>query len=141
MAQEVCAAINRGSGRAVIRVDDKTGLLSLEDVLLVGLRPILERRRMVLVICIASPITDVVPVVNISVRGADDMLRSHPEADPVFGRTVERVLSKFDNGNALPCIVTSLRPLHTGIFLQRLPWSACAVCECCGARECASDRC
>ena len=51
---------------------------------------------MVLVICIASLITDAVPVVNISVRGADAMLRSHPEADPVFGRTVERVLSNFE---------------------------------------------
>eukprot|EP00966_Prymnesium_polylepis_P063261 1468107-Prymnesium_polylepis.1 len=39
MAQRVGAAINRGSGRPGMRVDAETGALSLEHVLLTGLRP------------------------------------------------------------------------------------------------------
>ena len=85
LAQEVCSAVNRGGGRPLIAVDD-TGTLALNQVFLFGLRPVLASYRMVLILCLASPITDECPVLNMSVHGTMGLLQGHPEADPEFGK-------------------------------------------------------
>tara|TARA_B110001452_G_scaffold265973_1_gene271743 strand:- start:1154 stop:1762 length:609 start_codon:yes stop_codon:yes gene_type:complete len=131
LAQEVCSAVNRGGGRPLIAVED-TGALSLNQVFLHGLRPVLANRRMVLVLCLASPITDARPVLNMSVHGTS-LLQGCPDADPKFGEAIERVLTSFDARSALPCVLTTLVPVHTGIFVQPLPWRTGNVCSCCGA--------
>jgi hypothetical protein len=135
LAQEVCSAVNRGAGRPLIAVED-TDALSLNQVFLHGLRPVLANRRMVLVLCVASPITDERPVLNMSVHGTTGLLQCRPQADPEFGKAVERVLASFDARSALPCLLTLLAPTHTGIFVQALPWQAQSVCSCCGAATC-----
>ena len=135
LAQEVCSAVNRGGGRPLIAVDD-TGALSVNQVFLHGLRPVLANRRMVLVLCVASPITDERPVLNMSVHGTMGLLQGHPGADPEFGEAIERVLTSFDARSALPCVLTTLAPVHTGMFIQPLPWRAENVCSCCGAPTC-----
>lgn len=137
LAQEVCSAVNRGAGRPLIAVDDDTGaLLSLNQVFLHGLRPVLANRRTVLVLCLASPITDARPVLHMSVHGATGLLQGCPDADPEFGEAVERVLTSFDARSALPCVLTTLAPVHTGIFVQPLPWRTKNVCSCCGSATC-----
>lgn len=135
LAQEVCSAVNRGGGRPLIAVDD-TGTLLPNQVFLHGLRPMLASRRMILVLCLASPITDACPVLNMSVHGTIGLLQGHPNADPEFGEAIERVLTSFDARSALPCLLSSLAPVHTGIFVQALPWRAESVCSCCGAPTC-----
>ena len=59
-----------------------------------------------------------------SVHGALGLLRGYPKSDPEFGKAIERVLTSFDARSALPCILTSLAPVHTGSFVQALPWRA-----------------
>jgi hypothetical protein len=90
LAQEVCSAVNRGGGRPLIAVEEDTGALSLNQVFLHGLRPVLANRRMVLVLCLASPITDARPVLNMSVHGTMGLLQGHPDAAPEFGKAIER---------------------------------------------------
>ena len=122
LAQEVCSAVNRGAGRLLIAVDDAAGL-SLNQVFLRGLRPVLlATQRTVLVLCLASPITDACPVLKMSVHGASALLRDHPKCDPGFGKAIERVLTSYDERSQLPCVLTSLAPVQTGIFVQPLPW-------------------
>jgi hypothetical protein len=135
LAQEVCSAVNRGGGRPLIAVED-TGALSLNQVFLHGLRPVLANRRMVLVLCVASAITDERPVLNMSVHGTMGLLQGQPDADPEFGEAIERVLTSFDARSALPCVLTTLAPVHTGMFIQPLPWRPKNVCSCCGAATC-----
>ena len=135
LAQEVCSAVNRGGGRPLIAVED-TGALSLNQVFLHGLRPVLANRRMVLVLCVASPITDERPGLNMSVHGTMGLLQGHTDADPEFGEAIERVLTSFDARSALPCVLTTLAPVHTGMFIQPLPWRPESVCSCCGAATC-----
>eukprot|EP00966_Prymnesium_polylepis_P015297 353732-Prymnesium_polylepis.1 len=57
------------------------------------------------------------------------LLQGHPDADPEFGKAIERVLTSFDARSALPCLLSSLAPAHTGIFVQALPWRAESVVE------------
>ena len=135
LAQEVCSAVNRGCGRPLIAVED-TDALSLNQVFLHGLRPVLANRRMVLILCVASPITDKRPVLNMSVHGTTGLLQGSPNADPTFGEAIERVLTSFDARSALPCVLTTLAPVYTGIFVQPLPWQTESVCTCCGAADC-----
>ena len=135
LAQEVCSAVNRGAGRPLIAVED-TGALSLNQVFLHGLRPVLANRRMVLVLCLASPITAARPVLNMSVHGTTGLLQGCPDADPEFGEAIKRVLTSFDARSALPCVLSTLAPVHTGIFVQALPWRSGSVCTCCGAATC-----
>ena len=140
LAQEVCSAVNRGGGRPLIAVEEDTGALSLNQVFLHGLRPVLANRRMVLVLCLASPITDARPVLNMSVHGTMGLLQGHPDAAPEFGKAIERVLTSFDARSALPCLLTTLAPVHTGMFVQALPWRPGSVCSCCGAATCKLQR-
>ena len=95
---------------------------------------------MVLVLCLASPITDERPVLNMSVHGTMGLLQCLPDADPEFGEAIERVLTSFDARSALPCLLTTLAPMHTGMFVQALPWRPESVCSCCGMASCSTLR-
>ena len=83
-----------------------------------------------------SPITDECPVLNMSVHGTTGLLQGCPRADPEFGKAIQRVLTSFDAQSALPCLLTLLAPVHTGIFVQALPWRTQSVCSCCGSTVC-----
>ena len=67
----------------------------------------------------------------------NDVLSSFEPDDNEFRVVVHRVLSQFDRQNAVPCLITSVHPLHTGIFVHKLPWAATDVCACCGTDACA----
>mgnify|MGYP006953016114 FL=1 len=71
-----------------------------------------------------------------SVHGTMGLLKGCPDADPKFGEAIERVLTSFDARSALPCVLSTLAPVHTGIFVQALPWRSGSVCTCCGAATC-----
>ena len=134
MAQEVCAAVNRGANPCLTIA---TGKLSFLPSFVNGIRPLLEQRRVVLVVSITSHAMQASPEVVLSVRDVNDVLLSFQPDDNEFRMVVRRVLSRFDGQNAVPCLITSVHPLHTGLFVHRLPWAVTDVCGCCGSDVCA----
>ena len=133
MAQELCAAVNRGANECLWI---EGGKLSFLPSFVHAIRPLLERCRVVLVLSITSIVMQALPEVVLTVRAVHDVLSSFETDDDEFGSVVHRVLTQFDNRNAVPCLLTSVHPLYTGIFVHKLPWAANDFCACCGTDVC-----
>ena len=134
MAQEVCAAVNRGLNNLFMTIDG-VGAICVDPRVLYSLRYHLKGRR-VLVISLASLMTSMKPDVVITLRPSKEMLDGHHETASSFYKTVVRVLTHYSSKDVIPCVVSCISPPSTSLFIQPLPWSTACLCDCCGALTC-----
>ena len=75
---------------------------------------------------------------SVILRNASDFVQD-AASDP-FSVAASRIAAHYDPSLVLPVVVTCVRPMHTGVFVQVLPWAHDIIikcCECCGADVCA----
>ena len=111
MAQEVCAAVNRGLNNLFMTIDG-VGAICVDARVLYSLRYHLKGRR-VLVISLASRMTSMKPDVVMTLRPSTEMLDGHPESAGSFYKTILRVLKRFqlERRDSVRCVV-HLSALH-----------------------------